>query len=117
MNSTQEKLYNELMTNKNYIEPKVGDKIYVGSSFYVYRGEDDFSGGLATINKVEYSKSLPKGHHNYTFIGLEERPNTMYNWNNLMENQEKLKKEYSGKIAHPDPDDRAEFNSQNADWK
>ncbi len=37
------------------MKPNKGDKIYVPSAYYVYRGEDDFEGGLATINKVEAS--------------------------------------------------------------
>ena len=99
------------------IEPKIGDKIYVGSSYYVYRGEDDFEGGKATIDKIEHSKHLPKGHYNYTFVGIKERPGTMYNWNPLLEDQAKLKKEYGNRIAHPDPDMDPEMNQPNADWK
>ncbi len=98
-------------------EPKIGQEIYVQSSFYVYRGIDDFAGGLATINKIEHSDHLPKDHVNYTMVGIIERPGSMYNWNNLVENQEKLAKEYAGQKAHPDPDDRAEFNCPDADWK
>ena len=36
--------------------PVVGERIYVPGSMYVYRGTDDFAGGLATISKVEAFK-------------------------------------------------------------
>jgi len=97
--------------------PEKGQKIYVHSSLYVYRGEDDFAGGIATINKVEFSDFLPEDHYNYTMVGIEERPGTMYNWCHLFEEQEKLKEMYGDQIAHPDPDDRPEFNEgDDADW-
>ena len=98
-------------------EPKIGDKIYVPSAMYVYRGEDDFQGGKATINKVEKSKHLPKEHFNYLFVGIKERPGTMYNYKSLMEEQKELKKEYGDMRAHPDPDHSPEFNQPNADWR
>ncbi len=98
-------------------KPKLGDTIYVPSAIHVYSGKDDFSGGKATINKIEYSKYLPKDHVNYTMVGIKEDPRTMYNYKLLLEEQEKLKKEYGDKIAHPDPDFRAEFNQPEADWK
>lgn len=98
-------------------KPKEGDKIYVPTSLYVYRGEDDFEGGLATINKIEYSNHLPEDHYNYTMVGIKERPGTMYNWKYLMENQDEWKARYGEQVAHPDPDMRPEFNQPNADWK
>ena len=98
-------------------EPKIGDKIYVPSSYYVYRGEDDFEGGIATINKVYFSKHLPKDHFNYTMVGIEGRPGTMYNYRVLAEEQDELKKEYEGKVAHSSPDFRPEFNQPDADWR
>jgi hypothetical protein len=102
---------------ENSIQPIIGQKIYVPSSIYVYRGADDFAGGLATIDKIEHSKHLPKDHFNYTMVVIKERPNTSYNWNILLEKQESLKKDYAGKIAHHDPDLRPDFNDDNADWK
>jgi hypothetical protein len=97
-------------------EPKNGDKIYVPTSCYVYRGEDDFEGGLATINRVELNKNLPKNHINYAMVGIEGRPSAMYNYRMLVEKQEELKKQYEGKVAHSNPDLRPEFNQPNADW-
>ncbi len=103
--------------NNKIKEPKIGDKIYVSSSYYVYRGEDDFEGGLATIDKIEFNKNLPKDHCNYIMIGIKERSSTMYNYKMLIKEQNELEKEYKGKIAHPNPDLRVEFNQPNADWK
>lgn len=105
------------MKTKKKTEWKVGDKIYVPSSFYVYRGEDDFAGGMATINKIEHSTHLPKDHYNYTMVGIKERPGVMYNIKPLMEEQAKLKKEYGKTVAHPDPDNDPKFNCPNDDWK
>ena len=61
-------------------EPVIGQKIYVPTSLYVYRGADDFAGGIATINKIEKSKTLPPDHYNYMSVGIVERPGTLYNW-------------------------------------
>lgn len=98
-------------------EPTIGQKIYVPSSLYVYRGQDDFAGGIATINKIEKSKTLPPDHYNYLMVGIAERPGSLYNWRPLLERQEELKGMYGDQIAHPDPDDRPEFNDYNADWR
>ena len=96
---------------------KEGDKIYVPSALYVYRGSDDFHGGLATISKV-IKEDLPIDHFNYCFVRIKERPGTGYNLRVLLGQQESLKAEYGETIAHPDPDLREEFNpSPNADWK
>ena len=110
-----EKMYN---ANLGYIipQPVISQKIYVNTSLYVYRGEDDFSGGIATISKIEHSETLPSDHYNYTMVGIKERPGTMYNWSYLYEQQEELKKEFGDRLAHPDPDNDPEFNDYNADW-
>ncbi len=71
-----------------------GQKIYVPTSLYVYRGADDFIGGVATIKDIEYSKVLPEDHYNYTMISIEERPNVQYNWNALLEKQDELKERF-----------------------
>lgn len=98
-------------------EPKIGQKIYVQTSLYVYRGRDDFTGGIATISKIEHDDDLPKDHRNYTMIGIEERESTMYNWKVLLKEQEELKKEYGDQIAHPNPDYDEDVNCPDADWQ
>lgn len=106
------------MKDKTKIKaPQIGDKIYVPSSYYVYRGGGDFEGGLATINKVEANKHLSEDHINYWMVGIEGRPSTMYNWRVLAEEQDELKKEYADKVAYSSPDLRPEFNQPNADWR
>ena len=60
--------------------PKIGDTIYVPSAMYVYRGEDDFAGGKATIKNVDISKDLPLEHTNSIMVGIEERDYVNYNW-------------------------------------
>lgn len=97
-------------------KPKIGDEIYVPSSYYVYRGEDDFEGGLAIINNIEFSKHLPEEHFNYIMIGIEGRT-TMYNYKSLLEKQAQLKKEFKNSVAHSNPDLRPEFNQPDGDWK
>jgi hypothetical protein len=98
-------------------EPKIGDKIYVPSSYYCYRGEDDFAGGLATIAKIEYSDHLPEDHINYIMVGIENRPQAMYNYRILMRDQVELEEEYKDSVAHPCPDMSPEFNQPDADWR
>ncbi len=102
---------------KGFIKPKMDQSIYVPSSFYVYRGEDDFAGGLATINKIEYSSHLPEDHVNYIMVGIKERPESLYNWKNLLKDQEKLAKEFKNAKAQPDPDYSPQFNNPNEGWK
>jgi hypothetical protein len=105
------------MKNK-FKNPKIKDKIYVPSEFYVYSGEDDFAGGIATISKIQFNERLPKNHINYIMIGIEENKNSLYNYKILMRQQKELKKRYGNQIAHPNPDYRDEFNSSHdADWK
>lgn len=84
--------------------PKIGDKIYIPSSYHISRGSDDVQGGLATISRVEISKTLPADHVNAIMVLVEEISGTSYNYKNLMEKQEELKKEFGEKKACPDPD-------------
>jgi hypothetical protein len=94
-----------MKNKKNVLEPYVGQKIYVTTDIYLGHGLDDFAGGIATISKIE-----KEDHYNYLMVGIKESPGTLYNWNLLLEEQEKLKKRFGRKKAHPIPDDRPEFN-------
>ena len=98
-------------------KPESGMKIYVPTSLHVYRGEDDFQGGIAKINKIEYKDYLPEDHCNYIFVGIEENPGVMYNYGSLMKQQNELRERYGEQVAHPDPDNRPEFNQPDADWQ
>ena len=77
--------------------PKVGQQIYVPTSLYIDRGEDDVQGGLATIERIEKN-------HGTTWIYVKEVPGRGYNLACLVEEQDDLKKEFGRKKAHPDPD-------------
>ena len=98
------------------MKPQSGQEIYIYSSYYVYRGEDDFNGGKAIIDKVFFNENLPKNHVNYCMISIVGKPCTKYNYKDLMSQQKLLKKEFKEQIAHPNPDYREEFNQPNADW-
>lgn len=112
-----EKRKKSLENQPSVDQPFVGQKIYVPTSLYVYRGEDDFAGGLATIKEIVKANFLPVDHYNYLSVVILERPGTSYNWRPLLERQEELKKMFGDEIAHPDPDNSPEFNDDNADWR
>jgi len=95
---------------------RVGNKLYIPSSFHVYRGVDDFIGGIAVIKKIEMSKILPITHINSTMVVFEERPNIKYNLRSIIEQQRDLKRKFGKAIAHPDSDLRPNFNQPKADW-
>ncbi len=105
-----EKRFNSLRGCGNIQVPKISDKIYVPTALYLGHGMDDFMGGIATINGIFESETLPPDHSNYYMISIEENPRTQYNLRYLLEHQEEWKEKYGDEIAHPDPDDRPEFN-------
>lgn len=78
--------------------PKKGDKIYVGSSYYIDHGEDDFDGGICTI------KSVRRDDTGHIFVGVKERPGIETNYEYLMEYQDKWKKEYGDRKGEMNPD-------------
>ena len=94
--------------------PKIGDKIYVDTSLYVYRGADDVIGGLATVTEVTNGWNLGKVMH---LVYVQEHPSKGYNWEFLAPKQNELKKEFGRKMAHAEPDLSPEFNDQGADWE
>jgi len=90
--------------------PKVGDDIYVGSSFYLGHGVDDFRGGLCKVFKVKEGISGSKPTH---YVSVKERPGHSYNWEFLAERQDKLKEEHGEARGYSDPDYDPQFNR----WK
>lgn len=96
---------------------KKGDRIYVPTSLYMYRGEDDFIGGLATVKDFDIVDYLDENHVNKVMVSIEERPGTSYNYKHLLEKQESLKAEFGENKAYPDPDINPEFNNYNEGWK
>lgn len=91
----------KIVESKMNPEPKIGQEIYVHSSYYIDHGEDDICGGLATISKKEMGKSA--GEETW-FVGFREIPARMYNYKILLEEQETLAKELGSQRAHPCPD-------------
>jgi hypothetical protein len=87
--------------------PKVGDDIYVDSSFYLSHGRDDFVGGLVRVTAVITDDI--NGRPSY-WIEIEERPGTRYNWDALALKQAKLRAEFGDSRGFSDPDNRREFN-------
>ena len=80
-------------------KPKIGDEIYIRTSLHISRGSDDVIGGLGKISKVK--KGYAEGEW---FVEVKEVPGHGYNYNLLMEEQERLEKEFGKNRAHPSPD-------------
>jgi hypothetical protein len=88
-------------------ELRVGDVIYVDTELYISHGRDDFRGGLGEV--VEVRPDISKGKPT-PFIRVAQEPDTLHNWKILAADQKKLRAEFGKSWAHPDPDNRAEFN-------
>jgi len=84
-----------------------GDVIYVDTSLYLSHGRDDFRGGLAEV--IEARADISAGKPT-PFVRLAQDSDTWHNWQMLAANQKKLRAEFDKNWAHPDPDDRPEFN-------
>jgi hypothetical protein len=89
--------------DKAFWLPKVGDLIYINTSAYIDRGEDDVCGGLAVVSKVKDMGEQYKT--NRYFVTLVEIDGHQYGWGSLLEQQASLYKEFGFKRAHPCPDD------------
>jgi hypothetical protein len=86
-----------------------GDVIYIGTELYLGHGRDDFRGGLAEVSEMRMEKS--KGQPT-PFVRVVQQPDTLHNWKLLASEQKELRQKHGKDWAHPDPDDRPEFN----DW-
>jgi hypothetical protein len=86
-----------------------GDVIYIGTELYLGHGRDDFRGGLAEVSEMRMEKS--KGQPT-PFVRVVQQPDTLHNWKLLASEQKELRQKHGKDWAHPDPDDRLEFN----DW-
>jgi len=84
-----------------------GDVIYVDTSLYLSHGRDDFCGGLAEV--IEATTGISAGDST-PFVRLAQEPDTLHNWPYLAAKQKKLREEFGKNWAHPDPDNRPEFN-------
>jgi hypothetical protein len=86
-----------------------GDVIYIGTELYLGHGRDDFRGGLAEVSEMRMEKS--KGQPT-PFVRVLQQPDTIHNWKLLASEQKELRQRHGKDWAHPDPDNRLEFN----DW-
>ena len=81
--------------------PKIGDKIYVDSHFYISEGSGDVTGGLATVSRVCKGISVTA----VIFVEVKEHPGHSYNWTQfLSKTQDILRKRYDKAVAGTDPD-------------
>jgi hypothetical protein len=88
-------------------ELREGDVIYVETELYIGHGCDDFCGGLAEVIEVRQEKS--KGQLT-PFVRVVQQPDSLHNWKMLAEGQKELRRRHGISWAHPDPDNRPEFN-------
>ena len=88
-------------------ELRIGDVVYVDTELYVSHGRDDFRGGLAEVSEMRLEKS--KGQAT-PFVRVVQQPDTIHNWRLLASEQKELRQRHGKDWAHPDPDNRAEFN-------
>jgi hypothetical protein len=84
-----------------------GDVIYVDTSLYLSHGRDDFCGGLAEV--IEVKAGISAGDST-PFVRLAQEPDTLHNWPYLAAKQKELRERFGKNWAHPDPDNRPEFN-------
>ncbi len=87
--------------------PVVGEDVYVGTSWYLSHGVDDFHGGLCAVESVKVDMSAGKPTW---FVSVRERPGYGYNWAILREEQEKLREQFGTTRGYPDPDDSPSSN-------
>jgi len=90
-------------------ELRPGDVIYIGTELYLGHGRDDFRGGLAEVREVR--QDISKGQPT-PFVRVVQQMDTIHNWKLLASEQKELRHRHEKSWAHPDPDDRPEFN----DW-
>lgn len=90
--------------------PQPGDTIYINSSFYISRGRDDVCGGKATVERIRVDEKCQNPVNRY-WVYVKEVPGRGYNWTLLKRDQEKLKKEYGDRVAHPCPDNDPASNT------
>lgn len=83
-------------------DPKIGQKIYIDSHFYISHGSDDVVGGLATVTKITKGIS---GGEKCSFVTVKEHPDHSYNWTQMLsKEQNELKKKFGNKDAQTHPD-------------
>ena len=86
---------------------RMGDVIYVDTYLYVSHGRDDFRGGLAEV--IGFRSDISAGRPT-PFVCVAQEPDSWHNWQMLAPMQKELRERHGKEWAHPDPDDRPEFN-------
>lgn len=81
--------------------PVPGQMIYVETSLYLDRGEDDVCGGLATV--MEVYERISAGRPT-PFVKVKEHGGTGYNWRLLSAKQGALQRRFGTKPAHRCPE-------------
>lgn len=79
-------------------QPKIGDEIYIGSSYSIDHEWDDVKGGLTKIVDIKLNLTPSCLDYNRIFV-VVEGINTSYNYQYLMEHQEEWKKTYKNNKA------------------
>jgi hypothetical protein len=92
----------------NWRPPEVGARIVVPSSYYIDHGEDDFTGGMATVAAISYD-ALCGNAYNRLMVEIKERPGWSKNWYRLIEDEEKNLETYGDQEAHEDPEPGTEW--------
>ena len=88
-------------------ELRKGDVIYLESERFISHGCDDFCGGMAEVSEMQEEKI--KGEI-VLYVRVVQQPGALHNWHYLAGKQQELRRVYGTNWAHPDPDDRPEFN-------
>jgi hypothetical protein len=87
----------EAIDSRKPFKPKVGDLIYVGSHYFLERGEDDVEGGLGRVTKVT--------EQTYgCFVTVAEHAGHSYNWEVLAKQQKEFKQTYGLQFGYNNPD-------------
>lgn len=93
--------------NEQPLLPKIGNDIYVETILHLSHGRDDVFGGMAKVTLVETEIINNELIH---FISVDAIPGR-FNWEQyLAPMQGALRKKFGQNRAHPDPDDRPQFN-------
>ena len=88
-------------------ELRKDDVIYVDTELYLWHGRDDFRGGMAQVIECRMDISAGKST---PFVRVAQQMDTWHNWRESAGMQKKLRAEFGKNWAHPDPDNRPEFN-------
>lgn len=93
----------QVCLNMGVIEPKIGQKMYIQSSYFIDNGYNDVSGGLATIEEIKF-RYIRENPINSIMVKFKEINGHTYNYIAAMIRQKELKSQYNGRVAKNDPE-------------